>query len=296
MIEAELRGKVSSDLQDVEDLLTSAVFGLLQYVPPSIFWAAVLTRAKSCKGEPFVERCKELGAHIPSYKKVNVNFWPVHQSFGEPDLLLVFSGGDQPPLCFIIEAKLWATKSGREQQDQLNRYLAALKDYEWLGDVTGFRGPVVLPGLIYLTARAAWSELYDSIEHAPDRVVTEFSLFLLQWQDILEVARQVFPQADEPQRAMLTRIGDFLEHRGLAYFRGFSYLPLEDFTAKKAHFYSPAEAGFSGFTEMPLETDLLAELSFYTSKRVRIFRGFTEEPFERVTAMDALLYFYGGNQ
>ena len=137
MIEAELRGKVSSDLQYVEDLLTSAVFGLLQYVPPSIFWPVVLTRAESCKGKPFVERCKELGAHIPNYEKVDVNFWPVHQGFGQPDLLLVFSGGNQLSLCFIIEAKLWASKSGREQQDQLNRYLAALKDSEWLGNATG---------------------------------------------------------------------------------------------------------------------------------------------------------------
>jgi hypothetical protein len=53
MIEAELQGKVSSGLQGVEDLLTSAVFGLLQYVSPSIFWSAVLTRAKSCKGKLF---------------------------------------------------------------------------------------------------------------------------------------------------------------------------------------------------------------------------------------------------
>jgi hypothetical protein len=294
MIEAELRGKVPSELQDVEDLLTSAVFGLLQYVPPSIFWPTVLTRAESCKGKLFVERCKELGAHIPNYEKVDVHFWPVHQRFGEPDLLLVFSGGNQLPLCFIIEAKLWANKSGREQQDQLNRYLAALKDSRWLVRIIGFHGPVELPGLIYLTPRAAWLELYDSVRNAPDSLATESSLFLLQWQDILEVARQVFPQADEPQRTMLSRIADFLEHRGLAYFRGFSYLPLEDFTAMEACFYSPTKVGFSGFTEMPLERALLAELSFYTSKRVSIFRGFTEEPFESVTTMDTL--FYGGNQ
>ena len=294
MIEAELRGKVSSELQDVEDLLTSAVFGLLQYVPPSIFWRAVLTRAKSCMGKPFVDRCKELGAHISNYEKVNVHFWPVHQKFGEPDLLLVFSGGDQLPLCFIIEAKLWANKSGREEQDQLNRYLRAMKDSEWLGKVTGFRVPVAFPGLIYLTPRAAWLELRDSIEHAPDYLDAESRLFLFQWQDILEVARQVFPQADEPQRSMLSHIADFLEHRGLAYFRGFSQLPLEDVTAIEANFYSPAKVWFSGFTETPLETMLPTELIFYASQRVGIFRGFTEEHFEQVTATNDI--FYGGKR
>jgi hypothetical protein len=294
MIEAELHGKASSELQDAEDLLTSAVFGLLQYVPPSIFWPAVLTRAESCKGKLFVERCKELGVHIPNYEKVNIHFWPVHQKFGEPDLLLVFSGGDQLPLCFIIEAKLWANKSGREEQDQLNRYLAAMKDSEWLGKVTGFRVSVALPGLIYLTPRAAWLDLYDSIEHAPDYLVAQSGLFLLQWQDVLEVARQVFPQADEPQRSMLTNIADFLEHRGLAYFCGFSHLPLEDNGTIEAHFYSPAKVGFSGFTEIPLEAVSLVEPRFYTSNRVSTFRGFTVEFLEQITAEDTI--FYGGNE
>jgi len=293
MIEAELRGKVSSDLQDAEDLLTSAVFGLLQYLPPGIFWPVVLTHAESPAGKSFVERCKELGAHIAKYEKVGVYFWPVHQEYGEPDLLLVFSGRGQLPLCFIIETKLWASKSGREEQDQLNRYLKALKDSEWLGRITGFHGSVALPGLIYLTPRAAWLELYDSIEHAPDYLVADSSLFLLQWQDILEVARQVFPQANEPQRTMLSRIAEFLEHRGLAYFRGFSYLSLEHFTVEVS-FYSSAKAGFSGFTEIPLETASLAKLCFYTSKQASIFRRFTEEPFEPVTARDTL--FYGGDQ
>ena len=294
MIEAELRGKVPSELQDVEDLLTSAVFGLLQYVPPSVFWQAVLERAESCKGKCFVERCTDLGADIRNYEKVNAHFWPAHQKLGEPDLLLVFSGGDQLPLCFIIEAKLWANKSGSEEQDQLNRYLTAMKDSDWLGKVTGFNESLAVPGLIYLTPRAAWSELYDSIKHAPDYLVAQSALFLLQWQDGLEAARQVYPQADEPQRSMLSHIVDFLEHRGLAYFRGFSHLPLEAIDAIQTHFYSPAKPWFSGFTEIPLETMSPTDLVFYTSKCVGAFRGFTEERLEQVSVIDTV--FYGGNR
>ena len=293
MIEAELHGKTSSELQNVEDLLTSAVFGLLQYMPPKVFWPVILTRAESCKGKPFVERCKELGAHIPSYEKVDVHFWPVHQEFGEPDLLLVFSNSNQLPLCFIIEAKLGAAKSGREQQDQLNRYLAALRDSEWLSRITGFHRPMVLPGLIYLTTSAAWSELHDSIEHAPDHLVAESTLFLLQWQDILEIARKIFPHEDEPQRKMLRKIAAFLEHRDLEYFHGFTHLSLDDDTTKEVHFYNPKKVVFSGFTEIPLETISLVEVDFYASKRKGTFQGFTIEPFEQVTAIDTV--FYGGN-
>lgn len=294
MIEAELRSKGSRASRDDEDLLTSAVFGLLQYVSPNTFWPSLLKQAESYKGKPFVERCEEFGIQLLNYTRLAVHFWPAHQTYGEPDILLVFSGGHQLPLCLIIEAKLLANKSGVGQRDQLNRYLAALQDSAWLGKVTGFCGPMALPGLIYLTPRAAWLELHDSIEQAPDRLVAEASLFLLQWQDILEVARQVFPQVDEPQLTMLSRIAEFLEHRGLAYFRGFSHLCLEDLTTMEAHFYSPAKSRFSGFTETPLETLSLAESSFYTFKRVSIFCGLSEEPFEPVTAVASV--FYGGNR
>lgn len=293
MIEAELRGKVSSKLEDMEDLLTSSVFGLLKYVPPNIFWPVVLHCAKSCKGNSFLERCRQMGADIESYERVYLHFWPVHSRFGEPDVLLVFSGGEQPLLCFVIEAKLWSNKSGREHEDQLNRYLVALNDSEWLSRLTGFRGPFALPGLIYLTARATWLDLYDSIEHSSDRKAAESSLFHLQWQDILDVAQQVFAYTQEPQRSMLQSIAHFLEHRGLLYFRGFDHLSIKDLPGAEVSFYSPRKVGFSRFTEMPLDVQSLAELSLYSNIRVSRFRGFTTEPFEDITATETV--FYGGN-
>lgn len=97
MIEAELHSKVPSGLSDIEDILTSTVFGLLQYIPPTTFWPLVLKRAESCKGMSFAERCKVLAAYIPKYQKVDLYFWPVHQEFGEPDLLLVFSAETNCP-------------------------------------------------------------------------------------------------------------------------------------------------------------------------------------------------------
>ncbi len=295
MIEAELHGKVASDLQDDEDLLTSAVFGLLQYVPPRIFWPILLTRAKSSKGKSFLERCEELGVIIAEYEKVNVHFWPVHEEFGEPDLLIVFSGGSQLALRFIIEAKLWANKSGRGEQDQLNRYLAAMKDAEWLNRVTETHlSSGLLPGLIYLTPRSAWLELHDSIEHAPDYLAAQSELFLLQWQDVLDVSQLCFPEAHEPQCTMLSKIADFLERRGLQYFRGFDHSVPDDFSEKEASFYSAEAAWFSGFAEVVLEAPSPAEASFYASERVGSFHGFAEGPVEKVEATDVI--FYGGKQ
>jgi len=264
MIDAELRGKLRSELQDDEDLLTSAVFGILQYVPPNVFWPMVLARARTCCGINIIKQCTDLGIQFEAYERMAVHFWPIHQKFGEPDLLLVYSGGSQLPTCFIIEAKLWASKSGWKEQDQLNRYLLALNDSIWLGQVTGFHIKLTSIGLIYLTPRAAWSELCDSIKYAPDQSTAEESLFLLEWQDILETAHQASHVTREPYRTMLSKIANFLECRGLSYFCGFSHHMEE---------------------EMPS-----AGLLFYTPNSKSHFRGFTLAPFEQLVEEDTVLY------
>ena len=139
MLEAELRGKTQGEFWKSEDLLTSSVFGLLQYVPPNIFWRDLLRKAILCNSISFIDKCNNFEININRYEKLEIHFWPVHSIFGEPDLILVFSGNNQLPLCFIIEAKIGANKSGEGEYDQLNRYLNALMDVTWLRKVTGLR-------------------------------------------------------------------------------------------------------------------------------------------------------------
>ncbi len=294
MIEAALHGKLPVGLQHVEDLITSAVFGLLQYIPPNMFWPVILVQAKSCKDKSFMNKCSEFGIEIGDYEKLDIYFWPIHKQLGEPDLLLIFSGSNQSPLCFIIEAKLGATKSGEGDQDQLNRYLAVLKDLKWINKITGFREPLVFPGLIYLTPSAAWLELYDSINNAQDYLDANSSLFLLQWQDILEISQKVLRDTNEPQRTMLSKIVLFLKHCGLEYFRGFTRLSIDDDISSGVHFYRSAETAFSGFTELKLETLSLTEVDFYTYTQAKTFHGFTIERFEQITPENVV--FYGGSE
>jgi len=294
MIEAGLHGKLPVGLQDVEDLITSTVFGLLQYVPPNIFWPAILIQAKSCKDKSFLNKCSEFGIEIGDYGRLDIYFWPAHRQLGEPDLLLIFSGNNQSPLCFIIEAKLRATKSGEGDQDQLNRYLAILKDLKWIYKTTGFHEPLVLPGLIYLTPSAAWLELYDSINNAPGYLDAGSSLFLLQWQDILEVSRRILRDTSEPQRTMLNKIALFLKHCGLEYFRGFTHLDLDDDISPGAHFYHSTKTVFSGFTELKVKTLSPTDINFYTSTQAKTFHGFTIERFGRITPVNTA--FYGGSK
>ena len=238
MLLAELFGKGREDLENDEDLLTSTVFGVLRYLPPSIFWVDFLAKARSGRGTTFLDRCGQLGVDIGGYSKVDIYPWRTCEDLGEPDLVVVFSGNGITPLCFLIESKLSSGKSWKGDEDQLTRYLRILQNARWLAKTTGIRGTMIRPGLVYLCARAAWSDIVESIDAAPDRAAAEQALFLVQWQDLLNAAREAGSSATYPDSQILGDVATFLEHRGLAYFRGFSEPKIPESVVSDARFYT----------------------------------------------------------
>src|SRR5688572_12466244 len=116
MLIAEIHGKILPEAQNHEDYLTSAVFGHLRYLAPSVFWDELFSLAKGMPDKTGQERTirqtlTEAGAACCRYEVLQTFFWASHQALGEPDLLLVFSGGHTPPLVVLVEAKLWSGKS-----------------------------------------------------------------------------------------------------------------------------------------------------------------------------------------
>lgn len=130
MLVAEIRGKTVPELEGIEDLITSSVFGHLRLVPPSAFWTDMFSRAKTVEGQSqtLTGNLQDKGFFVDQYERLDVIFWPNFDIYGEPDLLLTFSGGPQEPLLVLIEVKLNAGKSSRGEQDQLARYLRLLDD------------------------------------------------------------------------------------------------------------------------------------------------------------------------
>jgi hypothetical protein len=154
-----------------------------------------------------------------SYERLEVRFWRFHPTLGEPDLLLQFSGGPQPPLVILIEAKLWSGKSGTEERDQLVRYLGVLDDLDAVGVCVP---PEAGRYLVYLTPREALAEVEDSLASSDSPERDRGRLFRLRWQDVLVAARQSAPDAPEPARTILADVAAFLGKLGLAYFAGFN--------------------------------------------------------------------------
>jgi hypothetical protein len=78
MLLAEIHGHVLEAATRDEDYLTSAVFGHLRYVPPSVFWEAFLAESKGLPIETSL--CQKLstrGPRISEYASLKVHFWPL---------------------------------------------------------------------------------------------------------------------------------------------------------------------------------------------------------------------------
>ena len=69
MLEALVKGKLSREQKNMEDILTSNVFGLLKYLPPRILLFPFLKIAKTINGVFSLEE-------IPDDLSFKFNFWP----------------------------------------------------------------------------------------------------------------------------------------------------------------------------------------------------------------------------
>jgi len=130
MLLAEIHGKAVPEVEGNEDYLTSSVFGHLRCVHPAVFWETFFSRSIGLPGElrepTLLEFLLSRGVQLSSYTSLDCRFWPTHSLFGTPDLALSFTGRNQRPFVLVIEAKLWASKGGSGENDQLLRYLKLL--------------------------------------------------------------------------------------------------------------------------------------------------------------------------
>jgi hypothetical protein len=221
MLLAEVHGHHIQEAQNSEDYLTSAVFGHIRYLPPSQFWPELFKYALAMPdavNRTLSDHLSDIGIEIGKFEALEIHFWPSHPQFGTPDLILVFYGTNLHPLVILIEAKLWAHKSGTGDFDQIARYLRLLDD----ADHVRPRLPAVFTSaLIYLTEHDSLAELEESIGVYENPVKAVTQVFRLQWQDILLAVSYALPSATGPAKLILRDVASFLSRRGLEYFFGF---------------------------------------------------------------------------
>jgi len=274
VLKAELHGKVSEDTSAIErreDILTSSVFGLFEYVEcgsllASFFGEAIGLdgRRWECSGSP--RRCR-------------MAFWPwLEEGNGqagcEPDVLVAIGGEDDVWTIILVEAKYLSGKSGgpvdledglqaepRRVGDQLAREWVALEACRLERHLNlGGGARIADRALIYLTADHVFprQELEASVkELARAGCATARSrIFWLSWRRLLPLLAS--QPAGMPER-MLDDLVTLLERRGLRGFRGFR-VPL--FQGSAPHLF------WSAYGQPQRETDSMGWFSSEVGKPI----------------------------
>lgn len=228
MIQAILHGKLP-ELENVEDLLTSTVFGTLRYLPPGdalipFLEKAVLydqNRTRLCQYLPVK------GINLRNYQTVSYVFWPRVPVHGEPDLILLFSNNkeEEPDLLIVVEAKFKSSKSGTGEHDQLKMYYKAIHKHlcefyqQEIAAFTGIIGPI-----IYLTTMEANEEVEDTKrELKKEEIQMIHPIFHLRWQLLYKVLEQA-PMATQPVYSLIVLdLLSYLKYLNLQEFAGITF-------------------------------------------------------------------------
>ena len=211
MLAAQLHGKLTRSEEDLEDLLTSNVFGTLKYVSPSDGLLPVMSRAIGPQGEKPLQGLQL--AHKPLYR-----FWCTLAEEGcnpcEPDLIIDLTTLTGDRLTVLVESKLYSGKSSHSTSDgppddQLAR------EWDNLTSLTKRNGTE--PWLIYATADHSFprDDIRESQEEFARKRGGEIRILWLPWQDL--------PTSLSARSCDM--IGDLIEllrRQGLMHFDGFA--------------------------------------------------------------------------
>jgi hypothetical protein len=215
MLQALLKGKLSTTQENMEDIMTSNVFGTFEHIPPHEGLLPFISLSKDTRDQT-LNFLKGLEVEGIAY-----NFWPWWASpttIGcEPDLVISLKTPDKNYM-ILVEAKLYSGKSSSADNgntlptDQLAR--------EWDNLVKKSQGSV--PILIYLTAEISIPK--DDIDSAireyhtkrPDELSPK--IYWLSWRQL----HNCFHSSRKPALHYLSMLASKLN---LTFFCGIQDLP-----------------------------------------------------------------------
>lgn len=226
MLAALLHGKVSQQIEEMEDVLTSTVFGLMNYVPLEEGLLPFIWQAKDVAGITDLSR-------LSKGMQFRIDYWPNLREPNctpcEPDLLLYFTT-EGIEYVLLIEAKFKSGKSSYEDSNDLLATDQLAKEWQNLVSLCQSRSSkhkTVIPILIYLTAdntvpsadiNASLSELGSKSKSQTD-LNYPITWGWLSWRSIPSLFR------DNDNR-ILNDLAKLMERLQLTYFEGFTELTI----------------------------------------------------------------------
>ncbi|WP_409271464.1 hypothetical protein V1499_18410 [Neobacillus sp. SCS-31] len=257
MLKAFVHGKVPSELENREDILTSNVFGTLNYLSNGSLICSLLRNSLNVNNQTL---------HIEGENpQVRMWFWPRLER-SEPDLLLSLKTDSQSYL-FLIEVKYFSGKSGEdpaelEAENNLNQkfYDQLAREY-WdlhsgsLYEKIGTEYKTAKKVLIYLTLNHVFPK--QDIENSLRTIRREKAEFRnpeLYWLSWLTFHNElsVWSPSSEGDSKIKEDLLRYLERKGIKSFRGFQLVG-ENLLNWKFHSQAisvPVKSYFSGLKDV----------------------------------------------
>jgi len=179
MLAAQLHGKLTREEENLEDLLTSNVFGTFKYLAPELGLIPFFQQARDLDGNP-------INSDLSQLSGVEYLFWHFLQEEdcypAEPDLLIVLDHLDGRKTVILVEAKLYSDKSS-VAGDSPKPYDQLAREYDNLERWANKRG-ITEKFLIYCTADVIppWDAIRQSIEEFRSKRGQDCNIYWLTWR------------------------------------------------------------------------------------------------------------------
>lgn len=215
LIQAFLNGKLSREQENMEDVLTSCVFGMLRLAPPSLGVLPYLAQAKTIDGEYPLKNLQE--GFGGDEAEVDYRFWPRWEHC-EPDVVLSIP---QRGVLIAVEAKYRSAKSSEADEDaeDVTDQLAR----EWQDLIQQRETPNLHPILVYLTADVAIpeAEIQKSLYELRKKSVNDEVAPVICWLSW----RHLWGTCNDESNRALTDIRQLVDRLGLTFFKGITPVP-----------------------------------------------------------------------
>jgi hypothetical protein len=231
MLQAINKGKIPSNTENSEDLLTSSVFGAIRYLSNFSLIQDII--ANSINIHQIKAGYFEHITHIEYY------FWPRLEK-SEPDLLVLLKNKRDKYLVFCIEAKYFSGKSseedlsvefeerGNHQRDQLARQIEDIHKDSAFKYLNIKKESVIFSCLIFLTndnfiPEVSLKKGYQSIDNS---IPLDFKIDSIYWLSWKEIYKQINKHVTSSLQDRLIKedLLEFFRRKNLACFEGFSNL------------------------------------------------------------------------
>jgi len=210
MLQALLKGKLTRPEENMEDLLTSNVFGMFKYLEPREALLPFLGKAVNLEGN-------RLADHLQGIDSAEYYFWPWMTEQGcypaEPDVLITLADKQGRKTAVLVEAKFWSGKSSAANDSDIP-FDQLAREYDNLVCWCRRQG-IHQCFLLYCTADLGLPrhDMEDSVAEFSNKRGEPFQIFWVTWRTI----PRLFAHSTHP---ILVDLRNLVKKLGLVFFEG----------------------------------------------------------------------------